>query len=160
MVWFQGDESPEEVIRLAYGMEAGLQSVYAEFSAGSDDDNVRALFEKLAGIEKSHKDRLFDLYLTLHPEDRDRTAFESQVLSGVMEGGFTTAEFMEQNREAMQTVGGTLDIAMMMEVQALDLYARYSRQTRSEESRTVLHEIADEEKAHLESLGRLRDAYA
>lgn len=45
----------------------------------------------------------------------------------------------------------------MLETQALDLYLRYSRKSRDPKSRDVLYEIADEEKAHLASLGRLME---
>jgi sulfur-carrier protein adenylyltransferase/sulfurtransferase len=72
-----------------------------------------------------------------------------------MEGGFTTPEFLEQNRPAMKTIPGVLDIAMMLETQALDLYMRYSQRIDDDNSKKVLYDIAEEEKAHLGSLGRL-----
>ncbi|MCP4666961.1 MAG: sulfurtransferase, partial [Deltaproteobacteria bacterium] len=61
---------------------------------------------------------------------------------------------------AMNTASGVLNIAMMLETQALDLYLRYSQKVEEEKSKTLLHNIADEEKAHLKSLGRLMDASA
>jgi rubrerythrin len=55
----------------------------------------------------------------------------------------------------MQTVPGVLNIAMMLETQAMDLYLRYSQKIEEERSKKVLYDIAEEEKAHLGSLGRL-----
>ena len=74
-----------------------------------------------------------------------------------MEGGFTTEEFLEKSRPAMQTVPDVLNVAMMLETQALDLYSRYSQKIKQEEGKRILYEIADEEKAHLESLGKLME---
>jgi rubrerythrin len=48
----------------------------------------------------------------------------------------------------------------MLETQALDLYLRYSQKAENEESKTVLYDIAEEEKAHLATLGRLMEAKA
>jgi rubrerythrin len=73
----------------------------------------------------------------------------------VMEGGFTTEEFLEKNKPAMQTIPGVLNIAMMLEAQAMDLYLRYSQKIEEDKSKKILYDIAEEEKAHLGSLGRL-----
>jgi rubrerythrin len=52
---------------------------------------------------------------------------------------------------------GVLDLAMMLETQALDLYLRFADKSADERTRKVLFSIADEEKAHLSSLGNLMD---
>jgi rubrerythrin len=78
----------------------------------------------------------------------------------MMEGGLTTEEFIAENRSAMKTVSDILDVAMMLEAQALDLYMRYSQKTKAPESKETLYTIAEEEKAHLEALGHLRGARA
>ena len=157
MPFIKGVETPQEIIALAYGMEKGLGEFYqtvADMSAKSDVSN---LLIRLADIEESHKEKLFDLYLTMDPDISNRQAFEDDLLSGVMEGGFSTEEFVEQNKKAMDTASGVLNISMMLETQALDLYLRYSQKVKDEKSKGVLNNIADEEKAHLKSLGRLMD---
>ena len=75
-------------------------------------------------------------------------------------GGLTTEEFIAENRSAMKTVSDILDVAMMLEAQALDLYMRYSQKTKEPESKETLYNIAEEEKAHLDALGHLRGARA
>ena len=50
---------------------------------------------------------------------------------------------------------GILDLAMMLETQALDLYLRFAEKSSDERTQKVLFSIADEEKAHLGSLGAL-----
>ena len=47
---------------------------------------------------------------------------------------------------------------MMLETQALDLYLRFAHRCSQAPTREVLFDIADEEKAHLASLGRLLEA--
>jgi rubrerythrin len=122
-----------------------------------DDQEVVGILTKLAVIEENHKHRLFNLYITFEPEVIEKEAFEAGIFSDNMEGGFTTKEFLEQNSPAMQSVEGVLNVAMMLETQALDLYLRYSQKIKDENGRTVLYEIAEEEKAHLASLGRLME---
>jgi rubrerythrin len=155
----RGDETPQETIALAYGMEKGLGELYRAMAEISGDSDVTKLLTRLADIEDRHKEKLFDLYLTMAPDVSNREAFEDNLLSGVMEGGFTTEEFLEENKGAMNTASGVLNISMMLETQALDLYLRYAQKAEEEKSKGVLYKIADEEKAHLKSLGRLMDEY-
>ena len=155
MSFVKGDESPREIIVLAYGMEKGLGEFYSILSGQTEDREVSGLFNNLAGIEEIHKQKLFNLYLNIDSSLSDKEAFESKVVEEVMEGGFTTQEFLEQNRPAMQNIPDVLNIAMMLETQAMDLYLRYSQKIEDEKSKKILYNIADEEKAHLGSLGRL-----
>ena len=157
MVHLKGDETPTDIIIIAYGMEQGLEEFYSTMVDMVDDQEVVGLLTKLAVIEENHKQRLFNLYLTFEPDVADKAAFEAGVVSDIMEGGFTTKEFLEQNRPAIQTVEGVLNVSMMLEAQALDLYLRYSQKIKDENAKTVLYEIAEEEKAHLASLGRLME---
>lgn len=79
------------------------------------------MFAKLADIEVRHKEKLFNLYKRLDPSAHDLEAFEAKVVSKFMEGGLTTEEFLEKNKPAMETVLDVLNMAMMIETQALDL---------------------------------------
>ena len=153
-----GDESPLEVIVFAYGMEQGLGEFYSSAAAMIEDEDVAGLLRKLARIEANHKQKLFDLYMTLNTTGRGGEAFESEIMSEMMEGGFTTEEFLEKNRPVMETTADTLSLAMMLETQALDLYLRYSQKAEDQESRSVLYRIAEDEKAHLKALGGMMEA--
>ena len=155
MSFLEGDEAPEEIIALAYGMEKGLGRFYSKVSRQTDDKEVADLLTILADVEELHKKMLYNLYLSIDPSVSDTKTFESKVVSDVMEGGFTTEEFFEKNKPTMQTVPGVLNIAMMLETLAMDLYLRYSQKIEEERSKRILYDIAEEEKAHLGSLGRL-----
>ena len=155
MSLLKGDEAPEEIIVLAYGMEKGLGRFYALVSGQTNDKEVADLLGILSNVEELHKKMLFNLYLSIDPSISDNKTFESKIVFDVMEGGFTTEEFLEKNKPTMQTIPGVLDIAMMLETQAMDLYLRYSQKIEGERSKKVLYDIAEEEKSHLGSLGRL-----
>jgi len=157
MMYVRGDETPEDIITLAYGMEDGLGDFYASMADLTRDEEVKAVLKSLSQIEDKHKKKLYELYLDLQPETKDRDAFESAIAPDVMEGGFSTKDFIEAHRSDMETVEGVIIVAMMLETQALDLYLRYSHQTKDENTKGILQNIGDEEKAHLEKLGRLME---
>ncbi|MFH1115133.1 MAG: ferritin family protein [Pseudomonadota bacterium] len=153
----RGDETPVETIRLAYGMEAGLGRFYRVVKDRSGDKELADLLDKLANIEDKHKQYLVDLYNTVESAQVGREEFEASETSEILEGGFGLEEFLGRNERFLSSVQTVLDIAMMLEAQALDLYLRFSRKAENEKTREMLLRIADEEKAHLASLGRLRE---
>jgi len=73
------------------------------------------------------------------------------------EGGFDAQELLRQNRQFAESVTSLLDLSMMLETQALDLYLRFAGKIESAPTKEVLYRISDEEKSHLQALGRLRD---
>jgi rubrerythrin len=160
MMTLKGNETPQEVIVIAYGMEGGLADFYSKVSAMAPEPEVSALLGKLIAIEETHKSKLFALYQTLEPAIHEKDLFEEGIVSGVMEGGFTAEEFLEQNKPLLDTVENIISLAMMLEAQALDLYTRYAQRVEGPQSRSVLHDIAEEEKSHLAALGTLMEARA
>jgi rubrerythrin len=153
----RGDESPAEITRLAYGMEMSLGSFYETMSTRIGDKEVLGLLSQLVSIEEKHKQYLLEMLGLIEPSGVDRAAFESDISSTIMEGGFDSDEFIEKNEEFMRSVTGLLDVAMMLETQALDLYLRFAEKIGNEEAKKILYKIGDEEKGHLAALGRLRE---
>ena len=158
MIPLRGNESPQEVIVLAYGMEQGLADFYARVLGLTQDLEVKKVLGKLVQIEEMHKDKLFALYQGLEPATQEKAHFEQRIVSGVMEGGFSGEEFLEKNSPLLDTVENLLSLAMMLEAQALDLYTRYAQKIEDAQNRSVLHGIAEEEKGHLAALGSLMEA--
>ena len=64
---------------------------------------------------------------------------------------------MTENQSFFGSLEGVFDLAMMLETQALDLYLRFAEKSTDGQTQRVLFSIADEEKAHLSSLGNLMD---
>ena len=160
MTSLRGNETPQKVIVIAYGLEQGLADFYSKTSAMTKDENAGEILRKLILIEEKHKDKLFALYQTLEPATKERELFEKGIVSSVMEGGFTSDEFLEKNKPLLDTVENLLSLAMMLEAQALDLYTRYAQTVEDAQSRSVLHDIAEEEKGHLAALGGLLESRA
>ena len=155
MTLLKEKERPAEIIRLAYGMEEALRQFYASSAGTTDDQDVSALLAQLADIETNHKDHLFGLYQLLEDTAVDKETFEAHMVSNVMEGGFTADELKAKNQSALQTTASVLSLAMMLEAQAMDLYLRYAHKRADLEGKKILYQLADEEKAHLNSLGAL-----
>jgi rhodanese-related sulfurtransferase/rubrerythrin len=153
----KGDATVDEIIVFAYGMEQGLGDFYRTLADKTDDRAVSGLFISLSKVEEKHKERLFNIYLRLDKTVSDREGFELKAADGVLEGGFTTQEFLEKNRHALDTIPDIINIAMMLEAQSLDLYMRYSQRIVDDKGKEVFFSLADEEKAHLASLGSLME---
>ena len=153
----RGDETPAEMIALAYGMEMGLGIVYGEMSERSDDLELKSLLTMLADIEKQHKKRLLEILAETDSPINDTEAYEAELRPSILEGGFGLDDFMKENESFFSSVQGVLDLSMMLETQALDLYLRFADKSADERTQKVLLSIADEEKAHLSSLGNLMD---
>jgi rubrerythrin len=160
MVLLTGHETSEEVIILAYGLETGLKDFYTRIGETTDDPDVSELLGKLAKIEDNHRQRLFNLYASLVPGTVDQQSIETGAGSEILEGGFETDTFIEQNRPAMQTSVGVLDVAMMLETQAMDLYMRYAEKSSDDKVKQIFFDLANEEKAHLKRLGDLMNEKA
>lgn len=157
MFLLTGDETVDEIIVLAYGMEEGMWIFYEMIKESVEDTSAKELLAQLAGIEDRHKEKLFSLYSSISQSKINLDQFEAKIVSKVMESGMYTDEFIEQNRPAMQDIPGILNIAMTLETQAFDLYSRYSQKAEDKATKDILYQIAQEEKAHLRSLGQLMD---
>ena len=163
--FIKGDESPEEIILLAYRMEEGLKKFHEAFKAETDDPALCALLTGLIKAEESHEKTL----LELRPKDLLAPAaageapsdqmgeFSDASPSCLMEGGMNMNAFMAQNQPFLNDISGYLDLAMMIETQALDLYLRMAAESRNEQTRKILLRIGNEEKAHLALLGKYLD---
>jgi rubrerythrin len=154
-----GKESPAEMLLIAYAMEDGLAGFYEKMGESVSDPEAARLFGQLAGMDASHKEKIFELYRKHQAEVTSIEELESRILPEAMEGGLTTEEFLAANQGSMETVGDVLTLAMMLEAQALDLYLRYAQSSEEPETKSVLQHLAEEEKTHLAMLGKIQDKY-
>lgn len=159
--FIKGDESPEEIILLAFRMEEGLKKFHEAILSKTDDAALCALLTGLIKAEESHINTLRGLWPKepLTPASLVRKTPPDQIneFSGkgprLMEGGIDMNVFMKQNQSFLNDVPGYLDLAMMIETQALDLYLRMAADSQNELTRKILLRIGNEEKAHLALLG-------
>jgi sulfur-carrier protein adenylyltransferase/sulfurtransferase len=152
---FSGKEAPEETLVVAYALEGGLFEFYQSMAPKVTNENARQLFGKLAAIEIKHQDRIFNEYIKLTGSAVSREDFAQKTVTPAMEGGLTTAEYLSRYQPDLEKAEDVVSLAMAIEAQALDLYQRAAAGTQTVESKTVLTHIADEERVHLEQLGKL-----
>jgi rubrerythrin len=155
MMIIKGDETPQDIICLAYGLEEGLRKFYAASAQMAIEPEVIKVLSKLSEIEVRHKQKLFGLYKTIDSADTAIESFEAKVNSELMEGGFDPDKLLEESLSAFKTAAEVLDFAMMLEAQGMDLYMRYAEKSENPKVQDILFEMADDEKAHLKSLGDL-----
>jgi rhodanese-related sulfurtransferase/rubrerythrin len=156
---FTGNESPAETLIIAYSMENGLREYYLSMIPWVVDPKARELFEKLAAIEVKHQERILEEYRHVTGSEDDHAKFlESQVAPAV-EGGLTTEEYVRLYKPDLESVAEIVGLAMAIEAQALDLYRRAADRSDNDESRKVLTQIAEEERAHLAQLGKLFESF-
>jgi rubrerythrin len=153
-----GKESIEETLVAAYSLEAGLRDFYLSMIAKVQPPDVKDLFRKLSDIETLHQDRIFDEYLQVTGKQISREAFEDNLVVNAVEGGLTTDEYVQMYQPDWESAVDIISLAMSIEAQALDLYTRASERSSDPRNRDALQKIAEEERVHLEQLGKLMDS--
>jgi rhodanese-related sulfurtransferase/rubrerythrin len=152
---FSGRESPQESLVVAYGLEEGLRRFYESMAPKVKSEKAGQLFGKLSGIEVKHQDRIFGEYIRVSGAPVARDEFAARIVPAAMEGGLTTDEYLARYQPNLEEAADVIALAMGIEAQALDLYQRAADRAKTAESKTVLVQIANEERAHLEQLGML-----
>jgi rubrerythrin len=67
----------------------------------------------------------------------------------VMEGGRQVRQILARVRPEFLTMEDILDMAMVFETQAMDLYGRLAQRAENESSRELFLRLVDEEKMHI-----------
>ncbi len=154
--FIRGDETPVEAAKMAYLMENGLEQFHRSAREKTENREVKSLLLKLMKAEESHKARLLKLLETLGAEDMPAPpAGGADGAKSRMEGGLDVNEFLGVNEHYLQSVRGCLELAMMIEVQALDLYLRVADACTHPGAKEVFFGLGDEEKSHLTALGQM-----
>ncbi len=155
---FTGNESPETTLVIAYALEEGLFDFYLSMIPKVKNNAVKDLFKNLSVIEVKHKDRIFKEYVKISGKSDSRETFQNNIVVKAVEGGLTTQEYVDLFQPDWESEEDVIGLAMSIEAQALDLYLRAAERSSNPESKSVLNQIADEEKMHLAQLGKLMEA--
>lgn len=153
---FSGRESPEEILKVAFSLEQGLQDFYTGMGEKAGKNSVKNLFFKLSEIEVKHQESILSTFRDLG-QDISLDDFKGMVEQKALEGGLTTGQYLDLFKPDLDSEREVISLAMSIEAQALDLYQRVGS-VLSQDSRAVVQQIANEEKKHLASLGRLMDS--
>jgi len=154
---FTGKESAEDILKVAYSLEQGLRDFYLSMEEKAENSRVASLFSKLSEIELKHQASLLSAYNELGQEKVTKEEFEAMVAAKAMEGGMTTEQYLELFKPDLSSEIEVISLAMSIEAQALDLYQRVGARLTRNESKDIINGIANEEKSHLASLGKLMD---
>ncbi len=149
-------DSLADILKTAYSLEEGLQDFYLDLLQQAEHEQLIILFRKLSDIEDVHKENVFKEYSRI-TGDNNRKAFENDVRKDALEGGMTTAQYLDLFKPDLTDPVDCISLAMSIEAQAYDLYSRAARATDIEANKKVLNKIANEEIYHIEQLARLMD---
>ncbi|MCA1766204.1 MAG: sulfurtransferase [Desulfobulbaceae bacterium] len=141
------DVDYENGLTLSYGLEDGLQKFYAGLAEKVEDDQLKKLLTRLAGFEDKHKAWLAGEYSRLI--HRDVAPPLPRPDDPLMEGGRSVKQFLARVRPEFLSIENILDMAMMFETQAMDLYSRLAQRAEEQASRDLFLRLVDEEKTHL-----------
>jgi rubrerythrin len=155
---FNGNEDPLNVLIVAYSLEQGLRQFYLTMEEKAENHRVKGLFSKLSKIEVKHQMSIYLAYNDINDKNITKDEFEKMVGTKAMEGGLSTKEYLDLFNPDLESEKDVISLAMSIEAQALDLYQRVSLKFEVSRSKDIINKIANEEKAHLESLGQLLDS--
>jgi len=155
---FTGKEEPLEVLKVAYSLELGLGEFYIEMEKQADNQKIKDLFNKLSKIEIKHQMSIYIAYNDISTEKISKDELEKMVEIKALEGGLSTKEYLELFGSDLTAEIQVISLAMSIEAQALDLYQRLLSKITNQQSWDIVKRIANEEKAHLASLGKLMDS--
>ncbi len=150
-----GDETPEEALSLAYGLEEGTHRFYLTLAQGLAGGDRRDLFEQLGEAEIRHKETIWEQYRRLTEGRMTRETFERGIVAKTLEGGKPADQILAEHPDWIQDPRKAFELAMSLETDGLDLYLRMAQKSQKEEARTVFYTLAKEEQKHLKSLGEL-----
>ena len=149
--------SYENGVSMAFAMENGLKHFYlraADIASSQDNQELAELLKDMAKFEDGHMAKLIARYSTVkiaEPEQGHR----------ILEGGIDTEQMLRSFGSHMKNQEDVLQLAMMFEAQAFDLYARLARLADTDEMKSFYLQMADAERKHLDKLaGRLDNLLA
>lgn len=160
MAFFTPATDAEEIVGLAWALEEGSKLFYQGVAEHfTQDEETKQMFNWLVAAEKNHEKHLLETFESLSGTKPDfvklRHKFSDSLNGSVMEGGVIVKEALAWIKD--KGVSETLELAMAMEVNALDLYIKMSRTIDDKKARQVFEKLSEEEQVHLEKLAELLD---
>ena len=132
---------------MTFRMEAGLRQFYLILSDRVQKEETASLLRTLAKYEDGHMAKL----LAQHNQSRDDIDLLSQP-PAILEGGLALDVLSTTFGEHLRTPESILQLAMMFEAQAFDLYGRLARNSSDKSLKSFYLQMATEEQYHLNKL--------
>ncbi len=145
----------EHGAQIAFAMEDGLKRLYEELKKRQSDPELEKLFKKLADFETQHKNRIKEFYKEITGRELE---FPLYTPSTIIEGCNPLEEIIQSATEMVKSPQDLLDLASMLEAEAMDLYSRLSRRTElSKEEMRFFGWLKEEERGHLRLIDSIRE---
>jgi rubrerythrin len=151
----EGNESAEDLLSLAYGLEAENCSLYAALSEQTEDQETKDMFRMLAGLEEKHKQQIWKSYSNATGGTILKEHFEKEIVTGILEQGKSTEEMLKIYTSRIRNAADALEMTMFLETDALDLYLRMAAKVADEEAKKIFYDLSEEENLHLKRLAEL-----
>lgn len=145
--------TPAQLASLAWGLEQGAASFYRAVLKSVAGEQERQLFGTLVAEEESHTRKVFDAFRAAGGLNAGVQIEKS--LEGLMEGGISIDGAIGHLRSKSFSAVETLELAMQIEANSLDLYLKIIRWSGTPEVKTIFSTLVEEEKLHLARLGDL-----
>ena len=150
-----GKEDVGDILMLALKLEKGAIDFYSKAQEKVRDKKAVQMFQKLAGWEEKHMERIYLQYSQLMGEDKlpPLERLKAELSSIYMEGGIKINEELIKIGE-LKFIDDfeALEIALEKEYMSYDFYKRVAGLVGDSKARSMLHELAGEERNHINAL--------
>ena len=143
------DRDYPDVLQMAWSMEEGLRQLYLGLVSRVSREDSKQLLIRLAGFEEGHKAMLMSMFGS---EELAGSGDGGSAQAGILEGGLDQQQILAYFASQLESTVDILQLGIMLEAQALDLYTRLARKSEEEKSRELFTFLAKEEARHLNSL--------
>ncbi len=152
------DATPGQAAAVALVLEEGLAGLYQDIANQIIDPETSELFRRLADVEQEHVDKVRRLQ-ELHGTNEAESAEAVARVAGHVEGGFSRDALLGHAFQHLEAPDLMLQLAMMIETQAWDLYQRYADGASRPETKALWLDLSRDEQQHLAWLAERLSAY-
>ncbi|MFP3983601.1 MAG: rhodanese-like domain-containing protein [Desulfurivibrionaceae bacterium] len=139
----------KNAFQMAYSMEQGLKELYMGLAETISSMDQKELLLHMAQFEDGHMAKLQSMYNEEVPQEGEENP--------ALEGGFNQKEVMANYNGQIGNMTDIIELGMMLETQALDLYSRLARKSENPKIAGFYRQMAKEEQGHLNQLTRELD---
>ena len=132
---------------IAYHLEKGLRQFYIILAENAVSTKIKQLLTRMAQMEDGHMTMLI-----AQSKAAELPINTSTETNGVIEGGLSLSELRAAFGDNLDTEEAVIQLAMMFEAQAWDLYSRLSRKNNNASEQEFYRKMAGEEQKHLDKL--------
>ena len=152
---FDLDQAPDRLLATAMNLEKGAWRFYRLASDIYSDDPIGRTFEQIAIAEKGHATLIYRFWQELETDPPPFDQLYQSLTGDILEGGRSfkhTWSMLEA--EAGRSCPAVIDLALIIEYTAFDLYRVMAERSAGSETRETFLALAQAEKAHMRALAR------